>query len=240
MEQWISGLLARQNNVVAEIVRLEQSKATGGGQLGAAQQESLRNLAAEQRLIADETDQLRLKMAGQSAFAFALEGARQEMLRAAGLLARGETNGAPRLTAEGAATRLEQMLAALEPDAPMPPTAPPPDSPPTPPPPGGQKDPFSSLAALKLLQLLQGEINRRTQELEKVRAGGGQLTDEQTLALDALAIEQGRLAEMVLNLIRESVERPEDNPDLLPGADRDSDPNKKPSLDEQSLKELEQ
>ena len=44
-------------------------------------------LAAEQRLIADETEQLRLKMADQSAFAFALEGARQEMLRAAALLA---------------------------------------------------------------------------------------------------------------------------------------------------------
>ena len=90
------------------------------------------------------------------------------------------------------------------------------DTPPPPDPPGGQKDPFSSLAALKLLQLLQGEINRRTQELEAIRLREGKLTDEQTQVLDVLAAEQGRLAEMVLNLIRESVQRPEDNPDLLP------------------------
>jgi hypothetical protein len=108
------------------------------------------------------------------------------------------------------------MLQALAPDARPPPEAPPPESPPQPPPPGGQKDPFSSLAALKLLQLLQGEINRRTQALEAVRRQEGQLTAEQMLELEGLAAEQGRLAEMVLNLIRESVERPEDNPDLLP------------------------
>jgi hypothetical protein len=86
--------------------------------------------------------------------------------------------------------------------------------------------------------LLQGEINRRTQELENVHAGG-QLTDEQTLELEALATEQGRLADMVLNLIRESAPRPEDNPDLLPGVKPESDPQKKPSLDEQLLKDLE-
>ncbi|MCI0360512.1 MAG: hypothetical protein L0211_18700, partial [Planctomycetaceae bacterium] len=124
MEQWIGGLLARQNNVVAEIVRLEQSKASGGA-LPAAAADALRNLTAEQRLIADETEQLRLKMADQSAFAFALEGARQEMLRAAGLLARGQTGEPARQAAQAAATRLAQMLAALEPDSAMPPTAPP-------------------------------------------------------------------------------------------------------------------
>jgi hypothetical protein len=160
------------------------------------------------------------------------------MLRAAAFLVRGETNAAPQLAAQAAATRLQQMLAALEPDAGSPPPAPPPDSPPPPAPPDGQKDPFSSLAALKLLQLLQGEINRRTQELEKVRQNTGQLNAEQTQELDALAAEQGRLAEMVLNLIRESVPRPEDNPDLLPGTEPEGDPNKKPSLDEQLLKDL--
>jgi hypothetical protein len=71
--------------------------------------------------------------------------------------------------------------------------------------------------------LLQGEINRRTQEIEKARAAAGQLTDEQTQLLDSLAAEQGRLADMVVELIRQSVARPEDNPDLLPGADPDSE-----------------
>lgn len=239
MEQWIGGLLARQKNVAIEIARLDEAKKANGGALAAAGGDALRNLAAEQRLIADETEQLRLKMMEQSAFAFALEGARQEMLRGANLLSRGQTDEPARQAAEAAATRLAQMLAALESDSGAPPTAPPPDTPPQPTPPGGQKDPFSSLAALKLLQLLQGEINRRTQALELLRATNGKLTDQQVQELDGLAAQQGRLADMVLSLIREAAVRPEDNPEQLPADDRKGDAKPKPSLDEQLLKELE-
>ena len=218
MEQWIEGLLARQKNVIGDMQRLEDSRAKDGGELTAAQKATLRGTAAEQRLLADETEQLRLKMAEQSAFALALSGARQAMQRAAAQMERGRTDALAQEPAQAAATRLEQMLAALQPESGPPPEAPPPESPPQPPPPSGQKDPFSSLAALKLLQLLQGEINRRTQALEAIRVREGKLSDEQLLELDGLAAEQGRLAEMVLNLIRESVQRPEDNPELLPEA----------------------
>lgn len=213
MEQWIEGLLARQKNVVAETLRLNEARAAQEGQLTTAQQGTLRATAAEQRAIAEETEQLRLKMAEQSAFAFALEGAREEMLRAASLLGSGQTDAAAQEVAQAAATRLEQMLAALAPEAGPPPEASPPDAPPPPMPPGGQKDPFSSLAALKLLQLLQGEVNRRTQALEAARVREGKLSDEQLRLLESLSSEQGRLAEMVLNMIRESAPRPEDNVD---------------------------
>jgi hypothetical protein len=54
-----------------------------------------------------------------------LEGARQDMLRAAGMLVRGQTDSAAQQAAQEAATRLEQMLAALEPDDSPPPAAPP-------------------------------------------------------------------------------------------------------------------
>jgi hypothetical protein len=215
MEQWIEGLLARQKNVVTEIARLDETRTAAGGQFTDAQQATLRGTAAEQRLVADETDQLRLKVEDQSAFAFALEGAGQDMRRAAGMMAHGQTDAAAQQAARDAATRLEQMLAALKPDDSPPPDAPPPDAPPPMSPPGGQQNPFSSLAALKLLQLLQGEINRRTQELETVRAREGKLTDEQTRLLDALATEQGRLAEMVLNMIQEVAPKPEDMIDPL-------------------------
>jgi hypothetical protein len=220
MEQWIEGLLARQKNVLTETIRLEEARGANQGQLTTAQQGTLRATSAEERLIADETENLRLKMAEQAAFAFALEGARQEMLRAAALLERGQTGERVQEAITAAATRFEQMLAALQPDAGQPPPSPPPDAPPPPAPPAGQKDPFTSLAALKLLQLLQGEINRRTQELEAVRQRQGSLDDEQLRLLESLSSEQGRLAEMVLEMIRESVERPEDNPDLLPPADK--------------------
>jgi hypothetical protein len=150
------------------------------------------------------------------AFVFALEGARAEMVRAADMLARGQTGQPPQQAAAAAATRLQQLLSALEPDTATPPPDPPPDGQTPPTPPAGQQDPFRSLAALKLLQLLQVEISRRTAELEKGRAGGGELTDEQKEQLEALAAEQGRLADMVLNLIRESAAAPEDQIELPP------------------------
>lgn len=220
MEQWIEGLLARQKGVLAETIRLAEARGSSDGQLTAAQQATLRGTAAEERLIAEETENLRQKMAEQAAFAFALEGARQEMLRAAAMLQRGLTNEQVQEAIAAGATRLEQMLAALKPDVGQPPPSPPPDSPPPPAPPGGQQDPFTSLAALKLLQLLQGEINRRTQELETTRQRQGSLDDEQLRLLESLSAEQGRLAEMVLDMIRQSIERPEDNPDLLPEIDK--------------------
>jgi hypothetical protein len=216
MEQWIEGLLARQKNVIAEIERLEAIRTRSQGQLAAAEQETLRNVAAEQRLIADETEQIRLKVLA-AAFAFALDGAREEMLRAAALLQRGHTDISAKLAAKNAATRLTQMLSALEPETGVPPDAPPAGQPAAQ---SGRQGPPGSVAELMLLQLLQGEINRRTQELEAIRSRDGELSDQQGQELLSLAAQQGRLAEMVLNMIRESAERPEDHPDLLPGPEQ--------------------
>jgi hypothetical protein len=71
------------------------------------------------------------------------------------------------------------------------------------------------LAELKLLRLMQEEINRRTAEIEAQRNAGG-ITPETEQELLELAAEQGRLAELMLNLSRPSVENPEENPARLP------------------------
>ena len=73
-----------------------------------------------------------------------------------------------------------------------------------------------AMAELKLLKLLQEEINRRTAELEESRAKDGQLSPAVEDELAALAREQGRLADMVYNLIEATAPRPEDDPDALP------------------------
>jgi hypothetical protein len=214
LEQWIGGLLARQKNVVSEAERLEESRASDG-QLDNALQSTLRNLAAEQTTIADETEQLQAKTADQPAFEFALDGAARSMRQSAGLLIAGRTDDATQRLAQTAADRLEQMLAALEPDsaAANPDAAGSPaqeDSPP------GSTNRFSSLAALKLLELMQDRVSRRTADLERVRSEVGALSEDEAAELQGLAEEQGRLAEMVFELIRESAMRPEDNPELLP------------------------
>ena len=56
------------------------------------------------------------------------------------------------------------------------------------------------LAELKLLKLMQQEINRRTAEIEKQAAKAQNLTPEQEKELDDLSQEQGKLADLVLNL----------------------------------------
>jgi hypothetical protein len=241
MEQWLAGLLARQKNVVAETARLDAARQAAGDELPPAERESLRNLAAEQRLIGDETEQLRLRMAEVAAFTFALEGAEQEMLRAAAMLLRGETGAATQAIEQAAATRLEHILTALKPDDGSAAAEKPPGQQEPPPAAAQPNAAGGNVAELKLLQLLQGEIRRRTAELEAIRAKQGKLEGEQLRELDGLAQQQGRLADMVLNLIRAATARPEDDPDSLPGLTPGGEkkPEKKPSLDEELLRDLE-
>jgi hypothetical protein len=219
MQQWIEGLAQRQKNVVSETERLEQARQVAGGQLPDPEQATLRNLAGEQRAVAEETEHLRQKLSAAAAFEFALSAARKDMQSAADALGQGQTGPAAVRPAQSAAQRLTQMLEALAPDSGTPGPSSPSDSPPPPPAAeGGQKDPFTSLAELKLLELLQQEVNRRTTqvevEAERQRGAGGELPAELLREMESLAAEQGRLAEMVLELIRESTVAPEDNPAL--------------------------
>ena len=206
VEQLVAGIAARQKNVVAEIDRLSAKEPTSA---------ELRNLAAEEQLLADETSQLRPKLGAAEAFGFALDGASEQMRRAGGLLQRGETGPTVKSAAESALTRLNQILEALRPDDPK---AGGELTPGQQQPPAGSpgSNPSGATAELKLLHLLQEEINRRTVELEKSRASKGSLTAEEVAEQGALAREQGRLADMVLNLIDVAAERPEDNLDLIP------------------------
>jgi hypothetical protein len=186
--------------------------------LDAAQQAALRSAAAEERLLADEADQLRPRLDAAPAFAFALEGIIDRLRQAAAGLQRGETGESVQQLEQAALARLEQMLSALKPDeSAASEDKPPPDqgqSPPMAQPPPG--DLAGAMAELKLLKLLQEEINRRTTELEGSRAKSGQLSPAEEEELAALAREQGRLADMVYNLIEATTPRPEDNPEALP------------------------
>ena len=131
-------------------------------------------------------------------FKLALRGAVSEMLRATVFLDRGETGEGAQQAEQHAAARLEQMLAALKPDSPGSPDGPPKPGDQQQPPPGEQS--LRGLAELKLLHLMQQEINRRTSDLESRRRQGKPLSVDQERELNQLADEQGRLAEMVLKL----------------------------------------
>ncbi|MCH5372575.1 MAG: hypothetical protein JJ992_01260, partial [Planctomycetes bacterium] len=54
------------------------------------------------------------------------------------------------------------------------------------------------LAELKLLRLMQEEINRQTVDLDQQRQKNGELSDSELDTLNELSREQGRLAELIL------------------------------------------
>jgi hypothetical protein len=232
IEQSIAGIVARQKNVIAETQRLDALQQAAP--LDAAQLAALRSAAAEERMLADEADQLRPRLDAAPAFAFALEGIIERMRQAAAGLQRGEAGQAVQQAEQAALARLEQMLAALKPDeSDGGEDTPPPEqqgNPPMAQPPPG--DLAGAMAELKLLKLLQEEINRRTSVLEESRANNGQPSPADEEELAALAREQGRLADMVYNLIEATAPRPEDNPDALPEPMPQHKPPPEPELEE--------
>ena len=84
---------------------------------------------------------------------------------------------------------------------------------------------------------MQEEVNRRTLELEQQRQMSGMLTDAQADELVDLSEQQGKLAEMILNLVQQVMENPEDNPEDLPDV-RDDEGLDDEGLDDELLREL--
>lgn len=202
LEQAIDGLVKRQQTVLRETVRLESLKQNQDGEWTPSQRTSVRSLVDQQRDLMAETTTFLEQLADAQAFALALEGAVREMTRAAGRLDRFLTDADTQTAEQIALTRLEQLLEALKPEPPADMN----DQPPPPPgdpsqngpqlPPG---DALHLLAELKLMKLLQEEIHRRTTELEALRVGGA-LPPEKNQELADLAAEQGKLADLVLEL----------------------------------------
>jgi hypothetical protein len=245
-EQQLAGLIDRQNNVVAETERLEGVRDAEGA-LPQLHRGTLANLAGEQTLLADEVDHLRRAIAG-AAFDFAFDRASSPMHRAGAALGRGDTSSTVQQMERDALARLQQILAALAPDktSPQESAAQPPaeGQPPAPP-----REPAAAIAELKLLKSLQETINRQTTELQQQREQSADWTDEQQQTLDALVREEGRLADLVLEFIAKSSEKPEDHPERAPPKADAAKPDatgKQPasglpagSLDAELLRELE-
>ena len=84
---------------------------------------------------------------------------------------------------------------------------------------GGQS--MHDLAELKLVKLMQQDINRRTAALE-VELKGKEPNVEQTLVIEQLTREQGRLADVIYNLLEPSTEAAEDDPEELPDFRQDN------------------
>lgn len=236
LEQAIAGMIKRQQAVIDETVRLDRAQ-SDQGELTRGQRASVASLATVERALSDEAGQFADKIAKAKAFDFALRAAIREMLATASRLDRGQVGDPTQQSAGAALDRLERLAEALQ-------TDPSQDRPPESPSeqesdqsPQQQRPPadgITSLAELKLLKLMQEELNQRTAALEEARQQQGELTREQQTQLAELSQEQGRLAELLLSLAAEPQDNPEDDPDSLP------DPLNEGKLDADLEKSLEQ
>ncbi len=220
MDDSLKGLHERQQKLIQESQRLEQLRAAEG-RLSRAQLATLGDLARLQQALGGETSQLAEKLELTEVIHLALSGAADKMQRAAELLELRDTGLPTQSAQEAARQRLAQLLAAFEKKQ-------------HPQKPGGKQGGGSGsgggesgrpdgkfvLAQLKLLKLLQEDLNQRYREAT---------TDDDTSSREVrrelveIAAEQGKLAELTLKLSEPPADAPEDTPDELPDV-RESEP----------------
>ncbi len=227
IEDSIRGLVDQQQRALQETARLEQLRQQAGA-LTRGQALSLSDLARQQERIAADTAGLTTKLAGAEVFLLALEGAAEQMRAASERLLQQQTGNAAQRHQRNALARLQPVLHALADEEQAPKNN------------GGggsgggggqQGQNLRDLAELKLLKLLQQDLRRRTEELQDA-ADGEPLTRPQERELEQLAAEQGRLADLVFDLLQptEAADEGED-PEKLPDLEDQLDEDELPPLD---------
>jgi hypothetical protein len=197
LEDAVRRLHARQETLIEETRRLDRQRPAGND--WTPQQEiALADAAQRQRLLQEETTQLTQARAGTGAvFRLALAVAARNMDEAAHQLDRREPGTVTQAFQRQALERLALLLKAFQPDSPdgQPPEGNAGSQ-------GGQqgKPPggVQSAAEIKLVKLLQEAINVRTQALSQADPHDDNVRQQ----YQALAEEQGSLAELILEMLR--------------------------------------
>jgi len=224
----LENLRDRQRETNQETVRYEELRQPAGNWTR-GQQVGVLELARAQLGLADETGAMAKKLAAAAAFALALDGALDDMVAAVEKIRELDTGPAAQEPQRHALARLEQLLAALEPDKPDDQQPQQDDGSGSGAQSGGQQgEALPDTAQLKLLKSLQLDLNERTRNLADRLQQGGAARDEAARALVRVGEEQGKLADLVRNLSQPADEKPEDDPDSLPDLRLDEEPADKP------------
>ncbi len=234
IEDALQGLKGRQETVISETRRLAELRAANGN-LTRGQRASLLDLARQESAIETETLELAKKLAAAEVFSLALRGGARDLKLAADLLARQETGQSAMTAEQNALRRFEQLLSTLASDQ---------DKPGGKKKPGGQagqgggqqgqQDGIPEIAQLKMLKLMQEEINMRTSDLQERYGKQTELTDIQQREFDNVSQQQGELADLMFNLSKPTKAAPEDDPEKLP--DFSLDGLESPDKDKQEAK----
>ena len=209
LKKAVAAIRDRQREALDETGRLDGLLKNRTDELTPAESAAATDLARRQWGLVSETNTVAEKLVGADVFDLALSQAAGEMDRAAGLMGRHEFGSRTQRAQRSAVARLDQLLEALEPQPPQDqpeetdqPGGPqagdgPADSPPSP------GDAMKILAELKLLRMLQQEVNLRTKTLEESSSRPERRSPEALREYTRLSQEQGRLAELLLGVIQE-------------------------------------
>lgn len=194
-------------------------------------EQELGELSNQQKALASQTAGLARKQAASEAFAWALDGAGQAMSASAAWLHRGRVDQPAQSAQQAAIARLERLLGALRPEAPAEPTEPKPagtpDQPAGSPPATNAPDAGAALrrlADLKLLKLIQEDLQQQTTELHQAVQAGQMLAGEARRRYQEISQQQGRLAELLLAIGSSESEKPREGPENGKPADNAAPP----------------
>jgi hypothetical protein len=199
VEHALAGLLVRQESALAETRQLQGLRDDEGG-LRPEQASSIKDLARNQQQLKLEADAIAEKVTAAEVFQIGVRSAADQMQRAFELLAKDNTGDDTQRAEQQALLRLRQLLAALK-EGQNTAAGEPNQAGEGNPGNGGAKNNrpppiVHSVTEVKLLTVMQEDVNRRTIELQE-RIGGRAATEAEAGELAALAQEQGRIAELV-------------------------------------------
>ena len=207
-------MVKRQQQVIKKTGELDAGRKTAPT-LSATQTKSVRDLAEQERKLADQAKEHSEFLAGLGAVRVSLEEAERRLAAAAKLLEEHQTGPPAQQAEQLALARLEGMMqtfaqtaneATKKPDA---------NNAPQPPPAANnqqqqQRRPTFQLLEVKMLRMLQADLNERTRQHEQRTAAADPAT-KAALELEArdLAAEQGRLSELVQKMLTRDNEKQE-------------------------------
>jgi hypothetical protein len=215
-QQQLTEMVERQREVIDATIKVDTSRIPDRplAQAGVAE---LEKLAAQERELADMANEHSELLVGLGAVRVSLEDAERRLAAAATLLDQHQSGGPAQQAERHALARLEGMMEAFAQTANE---AAPREQPQQPP--GGagnqpnqpQRRPTFELLEVKMLRMLQVDLQERTQEHQRLVASlKGLLDPAQQAALQKeaqeLSAEQGRLAELVQNMLSRDNEQQE-------------------------------
>ena len=207
LEKAVKYLRERQENIQNETRQLDEARQSEG-QLTRRQSAAVLDLARLERSLQIDALHLADQLTAAAAFALALDSASRDMEQAATSLDRLVTGPQSQQAQQSAIRRLDLVLDALKPQPP----ANQPNQPNQPANPDNKAQPNANqppkeqpntvnVSELRLLKILQEDINRRTAALAEAVGPNAQPNDSQRKEYDQLAQEQARLAELILKMM---------------------------------------